>query len=308
MSESQSGYGAPGSDGRGTAGPGRSSPGGRGAREAADGVRTAVRNRVQELEDRAREKTESLRFTAERKATEATSRAGGTAGRLGRALRAAGQELRGEGDERLARMSDEAAAQVERVSSYLESGSPREMMSDLERTARDNPALFVGGSFALGLLAGRFLRAGEPAAEAQPTPAAEPWRSGNGGPAATGSPGGSGSSRPSGAAAVDRSFQTGPTGPRAGIDREPIGIRPEEGPATGDYRGTPLQTDEPTRASTGPGESPARSAIPGHETRGPGIRTGSSGAASLDAGSGGPRQRENDARPDRRRDDEEEGL
>src|SRR5690606_3681050 len=105
------------------------------------------------------------------------TRAGSTASRLARALRTAGGELRGDGEERIARLTDEAAGQVERVGRYLGGGDTRAMVSDLERAARSNPALFVGGTFALGLLAGRFLRAGEPsAAPTGPTPGTEPWR------------------------------------------------------------------------------------------------------------------------------------
>jgi len=63
----------------------------------------------------------------------------------------------------------------------------------------------------------------------------------------------------------------------------------------------------PAGASVNDGhETPVRTAIPGHETRGPGVRTGSSGAASLDAGSGGPRMGERDQIRTRRRRAEEE--
>jgi hypothetical protein len=65
----------------------------------------------------------------------------------------------------------------------------------------------------------------------------------------------------------------------------------------------------PAGASVNDGvETPVRSAFPGHETRGPGVRTGSSGAAALDAGSGGPRMDERDhLRTRRRRAGEEVG-
>jgi hypothetical protein len=44
----------------------------------------------------------------------------------------------------------------------------------------------------------------------------------------------------------------------------------------------------PAAAARRSHETPVRSPIGGHETVGPGVRTGSSGAAALHAGSGGP--------------------
>ena len=59
-------------------------------------------------------------------------------------------------------MTGRAANRVERFGSYLEQRNPREMVTDIERSARSHPAYFVAGSFAVGLLLGRFLRSGDP--------------------------------------------------------------------------------------------------------------------------------------------------
>jgi hypothetical protein len=55
---------------------------------------------------------------------------------------------------------DQAAQQVERFSGYLQHHDAREIMTDAEDWARRNPALVLGGAFALGLLASRFLKSG----------------------------------------------------------------------------------------------------------------------------------------------------
>jgi hypothetical protein len=55
---------------------------------------------------------------------------------------------------------NQAADQVDRFSGYLQNHDPREIISDAEDWARRNPALFLGGAFALGLLASRFLKSG----------------------------------------------------------------------------------------------------------------------------------------------------
>lgn len=66
-----------------------------------------------------------------------------------------------------------------------------------------------------------------------------------------------------------------------------------------------ISADHPSTPSPAsarhPHETPVRSAFAGHETTGPGIRTGSAGAAAIDAGSAGPRQGEFGIRPMRRR-------
>ena len=59
-----------------------------------------------------------------------------------------------------AQYSDTAARKIEDVANYFEQKSVSEMYSDVETFARKNPAVFVGGAFALGLLAARFLKSG----------------------------------------------------------------------------------------------------------------------------------------------------
>jgi hypothetical protein len=54
----------------------------------------------------------------------------------------------------------QAADQIDRFSGYLQNHEPRQLVSDAESWARRNPALFLGGAFALGLLASRFLKSG----------------------------------------------------------------------------------------------------------------------------------------------------
>jgi hypothetical protein len=53
---------------------------------------------------------------------------------------------------------DSLAGQVEKFSSYIEDKDFRELMRDVEQFARRNPALFVGGAFALGVFAARFFK------------------------------------------------------------------------------------------------------------------------------------------------------
>ena len=57
-----------------------------------------------------------------------------------------------------AKYSDSLARQIEQISNYFERNDVRAMVSDVEDFARKNPVVFIGGAFALGFLAARFLK------------------------------------------------------------------------------------------------------------------------------------------------------
>lgn len=59
-----------------------------------------------------------------------------------------------------ARYGDSLAEQVEQFSDYLEKKDLRDLVKDVEVFARRNPAVFIGGAFALGIVAARFLKSG----------------------------------------------------------------------------------------------------------------------------------------------------
>jgi len=50
------------------------------------------------------------------------------------------------------------AEQVEKFSNYINQKEIKELARDVEQFARRNPALFIGGALALGILAARFLK------------------------------------------------------------------------------------------------------------------------------------------------------
>ena len=59
-----------------------------------------------------------------------------------------------------AEYSDVAAKKIENIANYFDQKNVRDMYTDVENFARRNPAVFVGGAFALGLLLSRFLKSG----------------------------------------------------------------------------------------------------------------------------------------------------
>ncbi len=82
-------------------------------------------------------------------------------------IRQMGENLRG-GEQQTpiagitAKYGDSLARQVEQVSDYLEKKDLRELVKDVEVFARRNPAVFIGGAFALGIAAARFLKSSNP--------------------------------------------------------------------------------------------------------------------------------------------------
>lgn len=280
----------------------------RDTRERPGYARSSIREQTDRMKERAREAGREARETAGRKAEELkqraaqatdelTSRVGTRVAALARALRRAGEELRGEGETRFAELMEQGARQMERIGSYLDGRQPNDMLADLEDMARRTPALFVGSTFALGVLAGRWLRADEPAAEVVFEPEGDWGLDGGPGDEAdeavswssyTAADPGLGEGEDAGAAVTSERMQ-----PERAMtpDIENISDAHPSSPPPDEHEGD---------------ETPVRTPYAGHETTGPGIRTGSSGAAALDAGSAGPRQGERDLRPMRRRADRKE--
>jgi ElaB/YqjD/DUF883 family membrane-anchored ribosome-binding protein len=78
------------------------------------------------------------------------------------AFRSSSQQLDQQGHSHFSQYADAAADQVGNVCNYLNDKSIDDIVSDTEDFARREPALFVGGALALGILAGRFLRSSSP--------------------------------------------------------------------------------------------------------------------------------------------------
>jgi uncharacterized protein YjbJ (UPF0337 family) len=78
------------------------------------------------------------------------------------ALRQTSQQLRDQDQQTVTGYIERAASQVERVSNYLKQNDLGGLVDDVEQFARRQPALFLGGTFVLGLLGARFLKSSRP--------------------------------------------------------------------------------------------------------------------------------------------------
>jgi len=79
-------------------------------------------------------------------------------GQVANAVRSSTQRLRDERHDTLAGYIDKAADQIDNWSQRLKDKDINELMSDVQRVARRQPAVFIGSAFALGLVGARFFK------------------------------------------------------------------------------------------------------------------------------------------------------
>lgn len=77
------------------------------------------------------------------------------------AVRQTTDNLRKEQHDTLAQYVDRAADQLDRFSTALREKDLDQLLQEARQLARRQPALFIGGSFAVGLLAARFLKSSQ---------------------------------------------------------------------------------------------------------------------------------------------------
>ena len=128
----------------------------------SEGTTEQVKEKASEAVDQAKRKTGQLVEQATEQAKprleSQKERAAGSLSTTAQALRQTGQQLREQEEGPVAQFAERAAEQVERVAGYLREKDITQLVSEVEDFARRQPALFLGGAFALGLLSARFLK------------------------------------------------------------------------------------------------------------------------------------------------------
>jgi hypothetical protein len=94
-------------------------------------------------------------------------------------LRESTQQLRDEHHDAVAALLERGVAELERFTTTLRERDVNEFIADLERFGRRQPVLFLGSSFAAGLLLARFAKAAEPGTGWNGRPARSPYNSFN---------------------------------------------------------------------------------------------------------------------------------
>jgi len=113
---------------------------------------------LQQTRDKAAQMVDQARGQVMSQIDSQKARAAGSLGSVAQALRQAGEQLHAQDQAPFGQVAEQAADAVERISGFLDSRNARQLLNEAEHFARSQPALFVGGAFALGLLAARFFK------------------------------------------------------------------------------------------------------------------------------------------------------
>jgi hypothetical protein len=101
--------------------------------------------------DRVREQATAQLTTQKDRATDGL-------GNVAQAVRQSTQQLRDQQHETIAQYVEKAADQLERFSANLRNRNVTDIVDEVQRFARRQPAVFIGSAFALGVLSARFLK------------------------------------------------------------------------------------------------------------------------------------------------------
>lgn len=128
-------------------------------------VTATVKDKTQLVKEKANEvlhETKPMVDEANRQAKSALSEQKNAAvdqlSGLAKVLRQSSDQLRQQDQGAFASYSQQVADQIDHMSGYLRERDLKDLMYDAEDFARQQPELFIGGAFTLGLLAARFLK------------------------------------------------------------------------------------------------------------------------------------------------------
>lgn len=133
----------------------------------------------QSMMDQAKDKAQQLADKAQTEATQQVksgvatgkNRAADALGGVAQSLLYSSQQLRDQDQPKVSQYAERAAHKVDELAKYLRNTSPGEMADRVEDFARREPALFLGGLFAVGFIGARFLKSSR-----QGRSGSEEWR------------------------------------------------------------------------------------------------------------------------------------
>jgi hypothetical protein len=105
--------------------------------------------------DRVRDSAAAQLSTQKNRATDGL-------GSVARAVRQSAEPLRNNQQNTIAQYVEKAADQIERFSTTLREREVGDLVNDAQRFARRQPALFIAGAFAAGVVGARFLKSSSP--------------------------------------------------------------------------------------------------------------------------------------------------
>lgn len=137
-----------------------------GASQAAQHLTSEVKGLASDVAHQARhvasDAVDQVRHMAESQLSSSKERVADEIGTVAQALRSTADQLRNQNRSGVTEYVSGAADRIESASRYLNSRDLGQVVSDVERFARREPLIFLGGTFAIGLMLGRFLKASSP--------------------------------------------------------------------------------------------------------------------------------------------------
>lgn len=143
------GYGAP-------------EPGGSPGGETTEKVQDQAGQAVSKAQEQAGQAVSKIQHQAAERAAGQKDRLAEGLGSAADALTQMSRQLHDSHQDTIANVADMAADRVRQMSDYLRRHEVGDLMDDVEDFARRQPALVLGGAFALGVLTARFLKSSSP--------------------------------------------------------------------------------------------------------------------------------------------------
>ena len=132
----------------------------------AEQAKHAVANVASQATEQASQRVESG-------ITRGKDRTARALGAVAQSLRSVGNELRDQDEGGISRFVDRAADRADEMVNRLNNADPNTLIDDIEAFARREPAMFIGGAIAIGIVAARFLKSSRRGDE-RSTPSAPP--------------------------------------------------------------------------------------------------------------------------------------
>ncbi|CAO3433872.1 hypothetical protein [Azospirillum doebereinerae] len=129
-----------------------------GSQDTVAGMKQSVKQAADAALDVGRDGVDSAQGRIRSLLEQQTDRAADQLGGVASALQKAADQLQAENNGTAAQYAVQAADRVERVADMLRHSSLDDIVGEVEGFARRQPELFIGGAFALGFLAARFVK------------------------------------------------------------------------------------------------------------------------------------------------------
>jgi hypothetical protein len=128
------------------------------AGDAVDQLKTQASDAMVQLKNQADDTVEKIKTQANDQIDTQMTQAGLSLATVADAVETLSDQLRRGNQALLADYADRAGGQVDQLATYLRQSDPNKVLHDIEDFARREPALFLAGAFAIGLLGTRFLK------------------------------------------------------------------------------------------------------------------------------------------------------